>query len=204
MTRGLFIVVEGLDRAGKSTQCRLLASRIVAERPVECIRFPDRTTAVGQMINAYLQSTTELSDEAIHLLFSANRWEAASSLEEKLNNGISLICDRYVYSGIAFSAAKGLDLKWCAMPDCGLPEPDMVIFLDVSEPVAEARGGFGNERYEKREIQRKVREVFSILQTPSWQWISADGSEDSVATKIWESVNALPSYPKNKLNRVNF
>lgn len=37
----------------------------------------DRTTAIGQMINAYLQSTSELDDKAIHLLFAANRWECA-------------------------------------------------------------------------------------------------------------------------------
>jgi len=36
----------------------------------------DRTSAIGQMINGYLQNTQDMSDEAIHLLFSANRWEA--------------------------------------------------------------------------------------------------------------------------------
>lgn len=38
-------------------------------------KFPDRQTAVGQMINAYLQGKTETDDAAVHLLFSANRWE---------------------------------------------------------------------------------------------------------------------------------
>lgn len=204
MSRGLFIVIEGLDRAGKSTQCRLLAEKLAKKGPVECIRFPDRTTAIGQMINAYLQSTAELSDQAIHLLFSANRWELASSLEEKLNAGINLVCDRYVYSGIAFSAAKGLDLKWCAMPDSGLPEPDAVIFLDVSEAVAESRGGFGNERYEKRDIQRKVREIFTALRTTKWNWISADTDQADVAARIWEAVDAVAPSGPGKLNRVSF
>lgn len=41
------------------------------------LNFTDRTTAIGQMIDAYLRSTSELDDHAIHLLFSANRWELA-------------------------------------------------------------------------------------------------------------------------------
>ena len=72
------------------------------------------------MISSYLGSTSELSDETVHLLFSANRWEAISSLESKLKSGVHLICDRYVYSGVAFSAAKGMDFEWCKNCDTGL------------------------------------------------------------------------------------
>lgn len=39
------------------------------------------------------------------------------------------MCDRYAYSGVAFSAAKGLDVDWCKKTDSGLPKPDLVIFL---------------------------------------------------------------------------
>ena len=46
------------------------------------------------------------------------------------------ICDRYAYSGVAFSSAKGLDLDWCKACDSGLPAPDCVIYLDI--PVEEA------------------------------------------------------------------
>lgn len=49
----------------------------------------------------------ELPDEAIHLLFSANRWERAKNIIQSLENGITVIVDRYCYSGVAFSAAKG-------------------------------------------------------------------------------------------------
>jgi len=79
MTRGAFIVIEGLDRSGKSTQCARLAARLeAAGKPVKSVKFPDRTTAIGKMINAYLQSESEVDDQTIHLLFSANRWELAN------------------------------------------------------------------------------------------------------------------------------
>lgn len=50
----------------------------------------------------------EFSDETIHLLFSANRWESANKIIQTLNAGVSLIVDRYCFSGVAFTAAKGM------------------------------------------------------------------------------------------------
>lgn len=105
MGRGAFIVFEGVDRSGKSTQSlRLvqtlqasgvrpshikraahdlkiqkppltLVQRVCVQANAELWRFPDRSTATGQMIDAYLQSKSDLDDAAVHLLFSANRWE---------------------------------------------------------------------------------------------------------------------------------
>lgn len=74
--RGALIVLEGLDRSGKSSQSVGLCSFLQAQGvSVEAWRFPDRTTAMGQMISSYLSCKTDLDDAAIHLLFSANRWE---------------------------------------------------------------------------------------------------------------------------------
>ena len=62
--------------------------------------------------------------------------------------------DRYAFSGVAFSAAKSeMDLEWCRQPDRGLPRPDIVFFLDVSGEEAQKRGGYGEERYERKEFQ---------------------------------------------------
>jgi dTMP kinase len=94
MARGAFIVLEGLDRSGKSTQVAKLVDRLTQTgHRARLQKFPgaspsvrvgrclttalDRTTAIGKMIDAYLQSHAELDDRAIHLLFSANRWECA-------------------------------------------------------------------------------------------------------------------------------
>lgn len=78
--RGRFIVVEGLDRAGKTTQVERLRSRLSSSpklsQAVKVAKFPDRTTPTGKVLDAYLKSSAELDDRAAHLLFSANRWEA--------------------------------------------------------------------------------------------------------------------------------
>jgi dTMP kinase len=93
--RGAFIVIEGLDRSGKTTQTQRLSEYLGKTSKVKLIKFPgnysnrvvrrmasdviflDRTTPIGKMIHAYLCSQAELDDRAIHLLFSANRWESA-------------------------------------------------------------------------------------------------------------------------------
>ena len=52
-----------------------------------------------------------MDDRAIHLLFAANRWEAAANIRKKLAEGVTIVCDRYSYSGVAFTSAKpGMDL----------------------------------------------------------------------------------------------
>ena len=143
--RGAFIVLEGVDRCGKTTQCGLLLKHLLSlSVAAMALRFPDRTTPTGLLIDQYLQSNNNLDDRAIHLLFSANRWEVAPTLEKHLVAGTTVICDRYAYSGVAFSSAKpeaNLDLTWCQAPDVGLPAPDAVIFLDIAQEEAEQRGG---------------------------------------------------------------
>lgn len=74
--RGALIVLEGLDRCGKTTQCGRLVSFLEGNGlPVEAWRFPDRNTDTGRMISSYLTNNSQLDDQTIHLLFSANRWE---------------------------------------------------------------------------------------------------------------------------------
>jgi dTMP kinase len=76
MKRGIFVVIEGLDRCGKSTQLKN-SVEYFKENKIECIEltFPDRTTLIGKQINDYLQNKNQLNDETIHLLYSLNRWE---------------------------------------------------------------------------------------------------------------------------------
>ena len=179
--RGALVILEGLDRSGKTTQVQLLAKRLADEqgegsRRVEVMRFPDRTTPIGQMIDGYLKSQADMEDHVIHLLFSANRWEAVKKITALLERGTTVVCDRYYYSGIVYSAAKQnptLSLPWARAPEVGLPRPDLVVFLNLKEDEAKKRGGWGDEKYEQAETQRKVRELFWGL---SFGRIAANGS----------------------------
>ncbi|KAK0207680.1 thymidylate kinase-domain-containing protein [Armillaria fumosa] len=195
MARGAFIVIEGLDRSGKTTQTADLREKLAASgNAVKLYKFPDRTTSIGKMIDSYLQSKSELDDHAIHLLFSANRWELASTIEDLLESGTTVLCDRYAFSGIAFSASKGLPYEWCRSPDIGLPAPDLVLFLDITPEKARERGGYGNERYEEEEMQRRVREQYKRIESENivqWATIDAGREREQVATDIWAHVKPL-------------
>ncbi|ESZ98202.1 hypothetical protein SBOR_1430 [Sclerotinia borealis F-4128] len=217
-SRGSFILIEGLDRAGKTTQVKKLCDRLYASgRNVKLMRFPgnnfkliiqDRTTPIGQQINSYLQSSTTLSDQSIHLLFSANRWEKAREIREFIAKGYTIVCDRYYYSGMIYTSSKypkdspnHLSLEWCKNPEIGLPMPDKVIFLDLESEEAEKRGGYGDEKYETREMQRRVRDGFLTLQNvviPGFEHersimkaIDAGEGLDEVAEKVWYVVEGL-------------
>jgi len=93
-----------------------------------------------------------------------------------------------------------LSLDWCQAPDRGLPAPDCVIFLQLTPEQAEQRGGYGEERYETREMQLRVRQRFDELQamdestaakgaTP-WRVIDAAQSMERVEQEIYETVQA--------------
>lgn len=163
----MLIVFEGLDRSGKSTQCERLVQHLREQgETIEHMRFPNRSTPIGQMINSYLTGETDQDDHVIHLLFSANRWEAAKAIEHHINTGTTVIIDRYSYSGAVYSAAKqipSMDLQWCRQPEVGLPRPDLCLFLDLSSEEAAKRGGFGTERYEKQELQDRVRKLYGEM-----------------------------------------
>ena len=187
--RGAFILLEGLDRSGKSTQCaRLAATLKAAGTETAAFVFPDRTTGIGQMISAYLKQDAELDDRAVHLLFAANRWEKAAEIRQLLAAGTTIVCDRYSFSGIAYTSAKqsGPSFEWCLAPEVGLPAPDAVLFLTLSLEEQEARGDYGEERYEKREMQQAVREKFMQMQGlgAPWKTVDAGRTMDEVAADI--------------------
>lgn len=209
--RGVFVLFEGVDRCGKTTQTKLLREALAARSAssssspssssdgAQQLHFPDRSTAIGQSINAYLTSSAvAMDDRAIHLLFSANRWEAAARLEDLLARGVHVVVDRYSFSGVAFSSAKpGMSLDWCWQPEVGLPQPDAVIFLDAPVTAAAARDGFGEERYETTPFQEKVRANFHAImdkekQSASaapWHLLDATESIEQVHARVLEIAN---------------
>ncbi|XP_049868850.1 thymidylate kinase [Pectinophora gossypiella] len=204
LKRGALIVIEGVDRTGKSTQAKSLVESLKKKQvKAEYTNFPARYTEIGKVINNYLTSKTDLSNETIHLLFSANRWETAKNIIQTLEQGTSIIVDRYCYSGVAFSAAKGLDIDWCKAPDRGLPKPDKVFFLTMPLENVMQRNGFGNERYEVPEFQNRVSEMYTLLKDDSWEVLDASRSikdiHEELLQKTFSIINTVGEKPIGKV-----
>ncbi|KAL5720036.1 dTMP kinase [Ranunculus cassubicifolius] len=126
--------------------------------------------------------------------------EAESLMESKLKSGTTLIVDRYSYSGVAFSAAKGLDIEWSkASSRDWVAGPDLVLFLDIPPEKAVEGGGYGGERYVQLEFQQKVSQHYQILHDSTWLIIDASLPMEDVEKQLRELVlNCLTTCQKGK------
>ncbi|MBO6168579.1 MAG: dTMP kinase [Bacteroidales bacterium] len=143
----MLIVIEGLDGAGKSTQVRLMKEYLseVCGR-LEYIHFPRYDAPVyGGLIANFLRGAygpiDKVHPQLVALLFAEDRRDAAPLIKEVLDEGGTVLLDRYVYSNIAYQCAKMPDSagaealrEWILNTEFGhfgLPRPDLNIFLDV-------------------------------------------------------------------------
>lgn len=210
LKRGALIVIEGVDRSGKSTQCKKLVKSLEDKGiKAKLMNFPDRTTHTGGLINKYLtDKSCALNDKAIHLLFAANRWESYDNMKNLLNQGCTLIVDRYSYSGIAFSSAKKhMDINWCKQPEIGLLKPDLVLLLTLSDDQMIKRPGFGEERYEDLNFQKSVSEIFKTFaeSEDNWKQMDASGTIEDVHEKLLHEVlDTLKNMGTSPLQMLDF
>ena len=143
----MFIVLEGLDGAGKSTQIRMLR-QLFADRGVESeyVHFPRFDSPVyGQLIARFLRGefggVQEVDPYLVALIFAGDRADAAPQIRQWLAEGKAVVLDRYVYSNVGFQCAKlpaGEErdrlADWIVNLEFGhnaLPRPDLSLFLDV-------------------------------------------------------------------------
>uniref|UniRef100_A0A8V1A2Y9 dTMP kinase n=1 Tax=Gallus gallus TaxID=9031 RepID=A0A8V1A2Y9_CHICK len=119
---------------------------------------------------------------------AAPRSLSRTLMKEKLHQGITLVVDRYAFSGVAFTSAKeNFCLEWCKQTDAGLPKPDLILFLQLSPEEAAARGNFGGERYENGAFQEKVLQSFRHLmkeKTLNWKTMDASKSIEDLHREI--------------------
>jgi dTMP kinase len=130
-----------------------------------------------------------MDDHAIHLLYSANRWECRAELERLLSSGTTVIADRYTFSGVAYTTAKGIDADWCMAPEVGLIAPDIFIYLRLDAETALERGAAKpRERYETKPFLRRVADAYdNICVTASddtWCVVDASQSLEDVEAAV--------------------
>jgi dTMP kinase len=185
--RGLLIAFEGLDQSGKQTQAEGLQATIEG-RGGTCrlLSFPAYETAIGEEIHRALHGQREYPADVMQLLYVANRYEHKPRIEEWLAAGITIVCDRYVASSIAYGEAHGLDPQWLAEIQRFLPTADVTILLDIAPDTAASRKAANRDKYERDlALLSRVRDSYR-RQARHSGWVSLDGarSKDTVAADV--------------------
>lgn len=158
MKKGLFILLEGTDGSGKTTQTKLLVDRLVKEGyPVEPISFPQYGKPSAAMVEAYLRgdfgSSEEVGPYRASIFFAVDRYAASTQIQKWLDEGNVVIANRYVASNMAHQGGQITDpekrtsyLEWEYHLEYTLfdiPKPDTNIILhmpaDVSKRLIDAR-----------------------------------------------------------------
>jgi len=165
---GKFIVFEGLDGSGQSTQANLLKNFLI-ERGLEVIltKEPTKDSEAGRKIREILDKMLEASPPTLQELFVQDRKEHLEKLiMPVLKEGKVVISDRYFFSTFAYGASGDIDLEWLIKINSEFLLPDLTMILKVSPEVCVSRiekRGRSIQLFEKTEKLKKVWQTYEIL-----------------------------------------
>lgn len=197
----MIVAIEGFDQAGKTTQSRMLKKGL-DKRGFSSIvfSFPDYNTQIGKQIKQYLNRTRKNPvPQVIHCLLSANRWEKLHNIQESQKEYDVLIMNRYIQSNLVYGAVNGLDKKWLANLDHGLPKADLVIVLDISRSDSFSRKKKKRDKFEKnQEFATKVTDTYKLFAKRfGWRTVDASYSKEEVHERVIEIVS-------NRLHKLQY
>ena len=191
--KGIFIVIEGLDGSGKTTQANLLANKLSKTYSVLCTAEPSYGKIGTFIREGCLYEEKRLPTEAEALLFAADRIEhMKNEISPALDEGKLVICDRYVYSSLAYQGSAGLSGDWIKTINARALEPDFAIFIDVSPERVLGRLHRQKSVMETLETQQKVREVYmKYVEKGELVLIDGDKPKNIVAEALCSKVLGL-------------
>ena len=159
--RGAFIVIEGLDGSGKTTHAKLLTAKLSRSHNVVYTAEPSRGKIGTFIRNSCLYGEKRLSVSAEALLFAADRIEhVENEIKPAIAEGKIVVCDRYVYSSLAYQGSADLNVEWIAEINKYALKPDFAVFIDVAPEKVLQRINRRKSVMENLETQRKVREIY--------------------------------------------
>lgn len=184
---GNFIVIEGADGAGTTTQSERLAEEIGAE-----LTFEPTDKKIGQKVDEMISGDNH-SPETIALGFAADRMV---HLEERvipwLEQGKTVVSDRYAYSSLAYQPVMGAEREWVETLNRDILKPDLTVILDISAEVGmsrvEERGLDGNV-FEQMDFQQKVvRKYREMEERENTVLVDASKGKDEVFRQVKTAV----------------
>jgi len=209
---GHFIVIEGIDGSGTTTQCSILANRLLAEGlPAHRTREPSdgpigvliRQILTGRVVTPSRHGARPPTWPTMAALFAADRLDhLEAEIHPNLHDGVTVICDRYDHSSVAYQTVSGGGSEeissWVLALNKHARRPDLTLVLDVEPEVAAARRSTrvgAPELYEVSEMQADLAEFYAkideLFPNDRIVHIDADGDVEGVAEAIWAEVMKL-------------
>lgn len=199
--QGRFIVFEGIDGAGKSTQISMLKERLQKNGRKVFVTAEPTQSVTGGVLRDALSGNYKRSSSELAALFLADRIfhnvNENCGIKQALQKGYDVICDRYYYSSLAYQGMDS-DLDWIMKMNVDCPDilkPDLCIFLDLDAESSKKRIDANRatvEIFEKTEVLEKIRnkffEVFEKLENENIHIVNAADSIEAVADKIYSIV----------------
>jgi len=203
MKNGLFIVLEGIDGAGTSTQAQLITKQLRLDNHKVFQTFEPSDGKIGKLIREIIRSDgkSKPSWMAMTLLFSADRLvHLETEIEPNLIGGYHVICDRYYHSTLAYQSLSnnlhGVDwIPWIKNVGVFSVKPDITFVLDIDPEVAAERMQ-GRKKpkdvYENLEFQKKLSKFYANIEQhfPAERIVHVDGSQniESVTAEILQRI----------------
>ena len=205
MKKGIFIAFEGIDGSGKSTQIQFLADKI-KEKGVRCYQTCEPSSGpIGSLTRQILTGRIKTDNRVIAAMFAADRLDhllnEVDGIASKIENGISVITDRYYFSSYAYHSVD-VPMDWVIKTNeesAKVLRPDINIFIDIDADTAMERitkNRFHTELFEKKSRLEKVRanylKAFDLLGDEE-NILIVDGtkSPEEIADEIWKHVEPI-------------
>ena len=205
MKKGIFIAFEGIDGSGKSTQIQFLADKI-KEKGVRCYQTCEPSSGpIGSLTRQILTGRIKTDNRVIAAMFAADRLDhllnEVDGIASKIENGISVITDRYYFSSYAYHSVD-VPMDWVIKTNeesAKVLRPDINIFIDIDADTAMERitkNRFHTELFEKKSRLEKVRanylKAFDLLGDEE-NILIVDGtkSPEEIAEEIWKHVEPI-------------
>jgi dTMP kinase len=188
--KGIFIVIEGLDGSGKTTQAALLAKKLSQSYIVMLTAEPSQGKIGTFIREGCLYEDKRLPTEAEALFFAADRIDhIEKEIKPALEEGKLVICDRYVYSSIAYQGSAGLSLDWIKTINARALQPDFSVFIDVTPEHVLERLQRKKSVMETLETQQKVRDVYlKFVEKGELVKVDGDRPKEAVAEALYAVV----------------
>lgn len=192
----MLIAIEGIDGSGKATAAKTLADYFKSQRhQVTSLTFPRYDGPIGDVIRELL-TTPGSKPELKQAAMLADRLAAIDELSD-INR--TVICDRYVMSGIVYGMADGLEEPWLYSVHKTLPKADLQVLLDIDPVISSKRRATPRDENEKnlklleaaRYTYLDIWDANELLSPYSWIVIDATRSPEAIAIEIIAAYNDL-------------